>query len=138
MPRWASLQNSATRKLLHKLGLAPSLRVCYEAGPPGYVLYWPLTQLGREAIRKEQSKGRWTVQRDTGAAAASARGEQKRFKRHALRHGHAAAGDAGEMKQANGDGRSVTIRFTAAKQWAIEETRWIPLVSAASRWASLG
>jgi transposase len=34
------------RKLIHKLGPAPHLRVCYEAGPTGYVLYWQLTQLG--------------------------------------------------------------------------------------------
>ena len=34
------------RKLMKKLGPAESLRVCYEAGPTGYVLYWQLTQLG--------------------------------------------------------------------------------------------
>jgi transposase len=34
------------RKLLKKLGPAESLRVCYEAGPTGYVVYWPLTALG--------------------------------------------------------------------------------------------
>lgn len=34
------------RKLVHKLGPAPQLRACYEAGPTGYVLYWQLTQLG--------------------------------------------------------------------------------------------
>jgi transposase len=34
------------RKLIRKLGPAPSLRVCYEAGPTGYVLYWQLTQMG--------------------------------------------------------------------------------------------
>ena len=33
-------------KLVKKLGPAPSLKVCYEAGPCGYVLYWQLTQLG--------------------------------------------------------------------------------------------
>jgi transposase len=35
----------AVRKLLKKLG-EKDLRVCYEAGPTGYVLYWQLTQLG--------------------------------------------------------------------------------------------
>lgn len=30
----------AVGKLVKKLGPAPSLRVCYEAGPTGYVLYW--------------------------------------------------------------------------------------------------
>ena len=35
------------RKLVKKLGPAESLRVCYEAGPTGYVLYWQLTALGR-------------------------------------------------------------------------------------------
>jgi transposase len=34
------------RKLLKKLGTAESLRVCYEAGPTGYVIYWQLTALG--------------------------------------------------------------------------------------------
>lgn len=34
------------RKLMGKLGRASSLRVCYEAGPTGYVLYWQLTQMG--------------------------------------------------------------------------------------------
>ena len=34
------------RKLVKKLGPAKQLRVCYEAGPTGYVLYWQLTALG--------------------------------------------------------------------------------------------
>ena len=36
----------AVRRLIGKLGEPSSLRVCYEAGPTGYVLYWQLTQLG--------------------------------------------------------------------------------------------
>ena len=36
----------SVRKLVKKLGPADSLRVCYEAGPTGYVLYWQLTELG--------------------------------------------------------------------------------------------
>src|SRR5437867_13262610 len=36
----------SVRKLLHKLSPAEHLRVCYEAGPTGYVLYWQLTALG--------------------------------------------------------------------------------------------
>lgn len=36
----------SVRKLMKKLGSAESLRVCYEAGPTGYVLYWQLTGLG--------------------------------------------------------------------------------------------
>ena len=36
----------AVRKLLRQLGRPEQLRVCYEAGPTGYVLYWQLTQLG--------------------------------------------------------------------------------------------
>jgi transposase len=36
----------AVRRLLGKLGNPATLRVCYEAGPTGYVLYWQLTQLG--------------------------------------------------------------------------------------------
>ena len=31
---------------MHKLGSVEQLRVCYEAGPTGYVLYWQLTALG--------------------------------------------------------------------------------------------
>jgi transposase len=34
------------RKLVKKLGPAGQLRVCYEAGPTGYVVYWQLTALG--------------------------------------------------------------------------------------------
>ena len=36
----------SVRKLIKRLGPAGSLRVCYEAGPTGYVLYWQLTGLG--------------------------------------------------------------------------------------------
>jgi transposase len=36
----------SVRKLMKKLGPAADLRVCYEAGPTGYVLYWQLTALG--------------------------------------------------------------------------------------------
>lgn len=36
----------AVGKLMKKLGPAQKLRVCYEAGPTGYVLYWQLTALG--------------------------------------------------------------------------------------------
>lgn len=35
----------SVRKLMKKLGPAAQLRVCYEAGPTGYVLYWQLTAL---------------------------------------------------------------------------------------------
>jgi transposase len=34
------------RKAMKKLGPAAQLRVCYEAGPTGYVVYWQLTALG--------------------------------------------------------------------------------------------
>jgi len=34
------------RKLVKKLGPKDELRVCYEAGPCGYVLYWQLTKMG--------------------------------------------------------------------------------------------
>jgi transposase len=36
----------AIHRLLKKLGDAATLRVCYEAGPTGYVLYWQLQKLG--------------------------------------------------------------------------------------------
>ena len=34
------------KRLMKKLGPAATLRVCYEAGPTGYVVYWQLTKLG--------------------------------------------------------------------------------------------
>ena len=34
------------RRLVKRLGPPSRLRVCYEAGPTGYVLYWQLTELG--------------------------------------------------------------------------------------------
>jgi transposase len=36
----------SVNKLIKKLGKPQQLRVCYEAGPTGYVLYWQLTKLG--------------------------------------------------------------------------------------------
>jgi hypothetical protein len=36
----------AARRLIKKLGEPSTLRVCYEAGPTGYVLYWQLQKLG--------------------------------------------------------------------------------------------
>jgi transposase len=35
----------SVRKMIQKIGPAEDLRVCYEAGPTGYVLYWQLTAL---------------------------------------------------------------------------------------------
>ena len=37
---------AALRKVMRKLGPAEALRVCYEAGPTGYVVYWQLVALG--------------------------------------------------------------------------------------------
>lgn len=47
---WGEISNDpdAVRKLVKKLGPVQNLRVCYEAGPTGYVLYWQLAQLGVE------------------------------------------------------------------------------------------
>ena len=39
-------RQESIRKLVRKLGPAEHLRVCYEAGPTGYALYWQLTALG--------------------------------------------------------------------------------------------
>ncbi len=39
-------QIESIRKLMKKLGPKEDLRVCYEAGPCGYVLYWQLTKMG--------------------------------------------------------------------------------------------
>jgi transposase len=38
----------AVRRFLGKLGKPSELRVCYEAGPTGYALYWQLTAMGIE------------------------------------------------------------------------------------------
>ena len=39
-------REDSIRKFIRKLGSPEHLRVCYEAGPTGFVLYWQLTQLG--------------------------------------------------------------------------------------------
>jgi transposase len=39
-------RSESIRKRVKKLGPAEQLRVCYEAGPTGYVVYWELTGLG--------------------------------------------------------------------------------------------
>jgi transposase len=39
-------RHESVRKLVRKLGPVEHLRVCYEAGPTGYVLYWQLVALG--------------------------------------------------------------------------------------------
>jgi transposase len=36
----------SVKKMIKKLGSTGELRVCYEAGPAGYVLYWQLIELG--------------------------------------------------------------------------------------------
>ena len=41
---------SAIRRVLGKLGKQEPLRVCYEAGPTGFALYWELTRLGIECV----------------------------------------------------------------------------------------
>jgi transposase len=40
----------ALRKLLKKVGDIKSMKICYEAGPCGYALYWALVELGAECI----------------------------------------------------------------------------------------
>jgi transposase len=39
-------REDSVRRLVKKLGPASRLRVCYEAGPHGYSLYWQLSKLG--------------------------------------------------------------------------------------------
>jgi transposase len=41
-------QREALRALIKKLGGPKNLKVCYEAGPTGYALYWQLVELGVE------------------------------------------------------------------------------------------
>ncbi len=38
----------AVRKFIEKLGGPNTMRVCYEAGPTGYALYWQLTKMDVE------------------------------------------------------------------------------------------
>ena len=45
----------SVRNLLRKLGPAEKLRVCYEAGTTGYVLYWQLAELGVQCEVKASS-----------------------------------------------------------------------------------
>jgi len=40
----------AVRKLIEKLGGGRHLKVCYEAGPTGYALYWQLSTSCRSAV----------------------------------------------------------------------------------------
>jgi transposase len=46
MPKRLPHRMESVRKLIKKLGPVEKLRVCYEAGPTGYVLYWQLAELG--------------------------------------------------------------------------------------------
>src|SRR5580693_5248853 len=39
-------REESIRKFIKKVGPAEQLRVCYEAGPTGFVLYWQLSELG--------------------------------------------------------------------------------------------
>jgi transposase len=39
-------RSESVGRLIRKLGKPEQLRVCYEAGPTGYVLYWQLSELG--------------------------------------------------------------------------------------------
>jgi transposase len=39
-------REGSIRKVVRKLGRVGQLRVCYEAGPTGYALYWQLAELG--------------------------------------------------------------------------------------------
>jgi transposase len=41
-------REDSIRRFMKKLGSPEHLRVCYEAGPTGFVLYWQLSQLGVE------------------------------------------------------------------------------------------
>lgn len=40
----------AVRKFIEQLGGPEGLKVCYEAGPTGYALYWQLTKMGIECV----------------------------------------------------------------------------------------
>jgi transposase len=53
-------RSESLRKLVKKLGPAAQLRVCYEAGPTGYVVYWELTALG---VKCEVVAPRWSRSR---------------------------------------------------------------------------
>ncbi len=62
---WCRTVRSSIRKLVKKLGPVRALRVCYEAGPTGYVIYWQLTAL---RVRCEVVERRPTAQERRAAA----------------------------------------------------------------------
>jgi hypothetical protein len=49
-------REDSVRRMMRKLGDPQSLRVCYEAGPTGFVLYWQLTAMGIECNVKKPSQ----------------------------------------------------------------------------------
>jgi len=51
-------QPESLRKLIKKLGPPASLRVCYEAGPTGYALYWQSTRSRRSAASRWSPRSR--------------------------------------------------------------------------------
>ncbi len=70
----------AVAKLVRKLGPREHLRVCYEAGPCGYVLYWQLTRLGihcdvvtppMKPCATSCGPGRWPSTTNSAPATAS-------------------------------------------------------------------
>jgi hypothetical protein len=54
------------RKLVKKLGSIEQLRICYEAGPTGYVIYWQLTALDARVPHIERA-GEAAITRDAVA-----------------------------------------------------------------------
>ena len=58
----------SVRKLFKKLGPSERLRVCYEAGPTGYRLYWQLAAIGQlrsgqpltAFVQANRSRSQWS------------------------------------------------------------------------------
>jgi len=112
------IENSpaAVKKLLKKLGDRKTLRVCYEAGPTGYGLYWQLTKLGIECdvvapsmIPKKSGDRVKTDRRDAEKLARSHRAGEltavwvpdlaHEALRDLVRHREAARSDTSRAKQ---------------------------------------
>jgi hypothetical protein len=66
-------RSESVRRLIGKLGKREQLRVSYEAGPTGYVLYWQLSELGVHCEMVAPTGDRLRVRAHTAHAGVQAR-----------------------------------------------------------------
>ena len=109
------------RKLVKKLGPVAPLRVCYEAGPTGYVVYWQLTALGVPSpLPGSRSPCRWPSDPSQSQWPRPGRVGRPRFRptldwslssrgSHRLRRGRGFGDAVNELITAGGDGVTVTV-----------------------------